>query len=89
MIQAGSRYMDATVYPNQDQGTVTVQRRFPKKKTERFVLYTWNASDRIDAVASRFLGAPDKWWKIMDANPLVQNVHDITPGEQIRIPSGA
>jgi hypothetical protein len=88
MIKAGSRYMDAMVLPQPDSNAVTVRRRFPVTK-ERYILYTWNASDRIDHVAARFLGDPKKWWRILDANPLVQNAHDISPGEQIRIPSSA
>jgi hypothetical protein len=87
MIVSDSRYVTGLVTPQPDK-TVTVRRLFPRIGTE-YVLYTWKSSDRIDRVAANFLGKPQYWWRIMDINPLVQDPHDIQPGEQIRIPRRA
>lgn len=87
MIISGSRYEDGAIVTQPDR-TVWVERNH-KRPTGRHVLYTWQQSDRIDRIAARFLGDPTLWWRILDENPLVQDVHDITPGEQIRIPRNA
>lgn len=85
MIIAGSRYVDGTFVP-QVGDTVTVRRRFPETIPANPLLYTWKQSDRIDRIAAQYLGSGTLWWRIMDANPLIQRVGDIRPGMQIRIP---
>lgn len=84
MITSRSRYVDASVVPQAD-GTVSVRRAFPNVSANP-TLYTWVESDRLDRLAARHLGSSLLWWKIMDANPVLQNPADIRPGTQIRIP---
>jgi nucleoid-associated protein YgaU len=84
MITSRSRYVDGRIVPQPD-GEVVAFRTFPNV-TANPILYTWYQSDRLDRVAARYLGSPLLWWKIMDANPLIQNPGDIRPGMQIRIP---
>ena len=84
MITSRSRYVDGDIVPQPDE-TVAVRRSFPMVSLKP-VLFTWNQSDRLDRIASRYLGSPLLWWKIMDANPIIQNPNDIRPGTQIRIP---
>lgn len=87
MITSRSRYVDGDIIPLVD-GSVMVQRNFPNMPATT-VFYTWKQSDRLDRLASQRLGSPLLWWKIMDANPMIQNPSDIRPGTQIRIPSNA
>lgn len=87
MITAKSRYSDGLIVP-QPNLTVAVRRVFPRA-TEHYTLYTWKQSDRLDRIAATFLADPQKWWRIMDANPTIQDPHDIRPGQQIRIPFNA
>jgi nucleoid-associated protein YgaU len=84
MITSRSRYVDGRIVPMTD-GEVVAFRTFPAV-TQDPLLYTWNQSDRLDRLAARYLGSPLLWWKIMDANPLIQSPNDIRPGTQIRIP---
>lgn len=84
MITSRSRYVDGRIVPQSD-GEVAAYRSFPNVPSDQIV-YTWNQSDRLDRVADRYLGAPGFWWKIMDANPMIQSPYDIRPGMQIRIP---
>ena len=88
MIRTDSRYVDALLIVHPDT-TVSTRRVFPGP-TPNFVLYTWVQSDRLDRIAAlpHFLGDASKWWKILDANPLIQDPYDIRPGQQIRIPTG-
>lgn len=84
MISSRSRYVDGRIV-SQPSGEVVAYRNFPQVPTDQ-VAYTWVQSDRLDRLAARFMGSSDLWWKIMDANPLIQNPADIRPGMQIRIP---
>lgn len=43
--------------------------------------------DRFDLLAYRFLGNPELWWHIADANPEVFYPEDLIPGMTIRIPA--
>jgi len=87
MIYSGSRYADGIAVVQPDD-TVGIRRVFPRP-TQAFVLYTWKVTDRLDVISAKKLGGPENWWKILDANPLIQNPSDILPGQQIRIPSNA
>ena len=87
MITGKSRYMTGRIVPQPDY-SVAVHRIFPDT-SDNFELYTWLASDRIDRIAARYLGDAYQWWRILDINPAVQNVTDLRPGMQIRIPFNA
>ncbi len=85
MIMSDSRYVDGIIVPMSDE-KVIVRRRFPETVTNNPRVYTWMQSDRLDRIAAKYLGDSRLWWRIMDANPLIQAVGDIKPGMQIRIP---
>lgn len=85
MITSRSRYVDGDIIPLPDE-TVAAHRNFPEVPLQTN-LYTWGEYDRLDRLAARFLGSPLLWWKILDANPMIQSPTDIRPGTQIRIPS--
>jgi len=87
MITAKSRYADADIVP-QPSRTVAIHRNFPRT-TELYDLYTWMSSDRLDRIAAARMSSPEDWWRILDANPLIQDPNDIRPGQQIRIPLNA
>jgi nucleoid-associated protein YgaU len=42
--------------------------------------------DRIDYLASIYLGSAVLWWKILDVNPEINNPFNIAPGTVLRIP---
>jgi hypothetical protein len=88
-IYADSRYADGTIFKAYDSRYqdyyYTVFREFPIS-TVRFYHYTWTGRDRIDLVASTFLGDPAAWWKIMDINPEIIDPFNISIGTTIRIP---
>jgi nucleoid-associated protein YgaU len=88
MITSKSRYMTGRVVPQPKSSTVAVHRIFTET-SDRYALYTWKSSDRIDRIAARYLGDPAQWWRILDANSSIQNVSDIRPGMQVRIPTNA
>jgi nucleoid-associated protein YgaU len=90
MIYTDSRYATGTInYVHDsrlDKNQLSVYRSYPTS-TYRFMTYTWTSEDRIDLIASEFLGSPNLWWKIMDINPEVVNPFTINPGTVLRIPS--
>lgn len=89
MIYSDSRYADANIFKAYDSRyqnyNYAVFREFPQDSS-RFVIYTWNISDRIDLVAHQLLGDPEFWWRIMDYNPEITNPMDIPAGTTLRIP---
>jgi hypothetical protein len=51
------------------------------------VAHTVSEGERPDLLAQRYLGAPDQWWQIADANPVL-DPHELTaePGRTIDVP---
>ncbi|MEU8925681.1 LysM domain-containing protein [Kitasatospora sp. NPDC048545] len=48
--------------------------------------HTVSAGDRLDLLADRYLGSADQWWRIADANPVVDPRElTATPGQRITI----
>lgn len=90
MIFLDSRYVDGKLYKARDSRTnkvqVSVFRVFPEDVSSYFI-YEWVETDRIDNVASRFLGSPNLWWRIMDFNPDIIDPFNIAPATQLRIPN--
>jgi nucleoid-associated protein YgaU len=90
MIYTDSRYAKGHVsYVNDsrlNQNQITVYRVFPTV-ANKFMTYTWTSEDRIDVIASEFLGSANLWWKIMDINPEIANPFEIIPGTALRIPN--
>jgi hypothetical protein len=70
MIFKGSRYQNVGVYQAQDAAGRTVKalkiRVIPA--TPAGYLHTFTNDERLDLLAFRFYGNPDKFWLIVDAN---------------------
>jgi hypothetical protein len=51
--------------------------------------YVWQAGDRIDKVAARFLGEDDYWWVICLANNIIYPFASggLIPGRTLKIPT--
>lgn len=90
MIFLDSRYVDGPLFKAYDSRksnyNLTVFRQWPTYVSE-FFWYEWVESDRLDVLATRFLGDPSRWWEIMDVNPEINNPFTLEPGQQIRIPN--
>lgn len=89
MISAQSRYAQGTLVRLQDSTgayQLSVTRSLPPVITAAFSLYTWQAGDRPDIVASETLGDPSLWWSIVDMNPEIINPLTIPAGTTIRVP---
>jgi hypothetical protein len=90
MIFLDSRYADGiltkTYHPITDSYELTVYREWPSYQVN-FFYYEWKETDRLDVLATRYLGKPNLWWQIMDINPEIINAINIAPGTQIRIPN--
>jgi len=52
----------------------------------KYTYYTVTFADRIDNIASTFLGNPALWYQIAQVNPQVMNWLNLQPGTVIRIP---
>lgn len=89
MIFTDSRYADGYLQKNyrarNDSYELSVYRDFPEE-TSTFIYHVWRTRDRIDKLASRYLGSPKLWYRIMDYNPEIVNVFEIKPGTVLRIP---
>lgn len=89
MIFTDSRYSTgvlAKAYDaRKDSYQVSLFRQFLSESSS-FFYYTWTQKDRIDLVATEFLGDPNLWWLIMDYNPEIPNPFDIPLGTILRIP---
>jgi hypothetical protein len=89
MITYSSRYRGWPLSLDKDaQGNVRISvmrlGRSVQPTTSR--VHIWRDSDRIDQIASQYLGNPNRWWSILDINPSIADPHGITPGTQLRIP---
>ena len=62
----------------------TAERRPPLPT--RYATYTVREGDTIEAIASRQLGDPLRYWEIADINPQFKFPMDIAPGDVIRLP---
>jgi prophage DNA circulation protein len=89
MIFLDSRYVDASIYKvwnaHKYQYDVSVTRQFPSYVTSYFT-YEWSSTDRLDNLATRYLGDASLWWKILDLNPEIIDPAEIPLGAQLRIP---
>ena len=90
MIYLDSRYVDGRVFKvwnaTKQQYDLSVRREFPSF-VQSYFIYEWVETDRLDNLATRFLGDPSQWWVIMDINPEIIDPNTINPGTQIRIPN--
>jgi hypothetical protein len=88
---ANSRYFGVPTLTRTERDGRTVAylaRRFippPEDFTLAFV-HTAVQGDRLDLLASTYLGDPEQWWKIPDANGAMQpDALTDTPGRKLRI----
>jgi len=90
MIFLDSRYVDGTLTktwnPRKQQYDLVVLRNW-STYVQSYFYYNWVETDRLDNLATKYLGNPSMWWEIMDINPEILNPFSITPGTQLRIPN--
>jgi nucleoid-associated protein YgaU len=88
MIFKGSRYKNVGVYQAQDATGRTVNalniRFIPV--TPAGYLHTFTIDERLDLLAYRFYGNPEKFWLIADANTAMDPEDLTQPGNQLLIP---
>lgn len=91
MIYQGSRYENADVVRMQQAGQTRLT-VVPQPQHEIVVVdyayYRVVEGDRIDALADRYLGDPELWWVIAEANPHRSFYAELPAGALLRIPSG-
>lgn len=89
MIFLDSRYADGillqTWHAGKSEYHLVVTRELPNYILPYFI-YVSVQGDRLDKLASKYLGNSSMWWKILDINPEIVNPQDINPGTQLRIP---
>ncbi|MFC7534565.1 LysM domain-containing protein [Actinoplanes sp. GCM10030250] len=87
-----SRYADAEIAVHTLPGGAEV--RYAKHRllpplpaADDTVPHTVTAVERPDHLGQRYFGAPDQWWRIADANPVL-DPRELTaePGRRIGIP---
>lgn len=90
MIFLDSRYADGRIFKawhaSKQEYHLTVFREWPTY-VQSYFIYEWVETDRLDNLATRYLGDPALWWEILDINPEIINPITIAPGTQIRIPN--
>jgi hypothetical protein len=90
MIFLDSRYVDGTLtktWNSRKQQYDLVVLRNWSTYVQSYFYYTWVETDRLDNLATKYLGNPSMWWEIMDINPEILDPLTITPGTQLRIPN--
>ncbi|MFP8963605.1 hypothetical protein ACLIYP_24105 [Streptomyces nanhaiensis] len=89
-----SRYHDAeiAVHRMPDGTEVRYARRrllppLPEEGDEDTAVHTVSGGERPDQLAQRYFGDPSQWWRIADANPVL-DPRELTaePGREIGIP---
>lgn len=67
--------------------SVYLRRRFVPQP-ENFAtlsIYQVKEGDRLDNLAAQFLGDPLQFWRLCDANAVMQPIEAATPGRDLRI----
>lgn len=86
-----SRYHDAEIgvhrMPDGSEVRYTKRRLLPPLDAEEPARHTVSAGERPDHLAQRYFGDPEQWWRIADANPVLDPA-ELTqePGREIEIP---
>jgi hypothetical protein len=89
-FQPTSRYysIETTTLETPDGKTVRYLRRRFLPLVERFTViqqYVVTEGDRLDNITARFLGDPEQFWRICDANP-IKEPEELEPvGHVIRL----
>lgn len=90
MFQPNSRYYSLATsdYTDGDRIIRYVSRRIiPRTPVVALAEHRVVAGDRIDRVTARYLGDPEQFWRVGDANPC-ERAQDLTttPGDVVIIP---
>ena len=86
-----SRYRDiatATLETSDEKEIVYLLRRFVPQPDRFFLLHehTVKESDRLDNISNQYIGDPERFWQICDANnTLIPDDLTKNPGDKIRI----
>jgi len=88
VISPNSRYNTAKLTTEEINGKSLIYILPPSQQVTvfQYTYYTVVFADRIDSIASSFLGNPALWFKIAQVNPQIMNWLDLQPGTVIRIP---
>lgn len=88
MIFKGSRYEGCALYFDKEKNTSYLE---PLSKLiaphPSDYVYQYKAGDRLDILAQRFYGNPQKKWIILLANPLYLSELEIQEGDILNIPN--
>lgn len=91
MIQVGSRYEKEDVYFTLD-GRSNITRPTVMRTGRGAALYPpartsvrWQTGVRLDRVANRTVGSPEKWWLIMEMNSEVLDPMALKPGMVVNL----
>lgn len=92
MLEETSRYynLETGEFTDPDGRIIAYKRRrfLPQsEKLELQVELTVTEGDRLDRIANQYIGSPEMFWQVCDANNSM-NPFDLaaTPGKQIRVP---
>jgi hypothetical protein len=89
-FQLTSRYdaTEAASFEIPDGKIIGYLRRRFLPPVERFTLiqeYVVTEGDRLDNISARFLGDPEQFWRICDANPIMEPEELEPVGRHVRI----
>lgn len=89
MIASNSRYVNSPQVTQNIEGkdTLYITPAAPTAFTFQYSNYVITGSDRIDNLASTFIGDPTQWYLIGQANPQIMNWFNLVPGTIIKIPT--
>lgn len=89
MISPNSRYINSILITEERNGksVVYIAPTQPVVQVFQYNFYSVVVADRIDTIASTFLGNPSLWYLIAQVNPQIINFLNLKPGTVLRIPT--
>lgn len=88
-VNVSSRYAESPVVYYTEKKLLTYplykKTKIQSSKKDKFTIISKGYEYRPDLMANEFYGAPDFWWKIMEANNL-KDIFQFKSGLSIRIP---
>ena len=87
MISKASRYVKSKVINIDGHATLSIYKRrnYPPNEADRFVTLTPPYEYRPDLVSFDVFGIPDFWWRILEANNMM-DIMQFKAGKNIRVP---
>ena len=90
IFQPTSRYylVETTTYDIAEERTVRYLRRRFLPPLDRFTTvqeHLVKEGDRLDNITARYLGDPEQFWRVCDANPILHPEELEEPGRRVRI----